>query len=310
VLLAVVSRNEPADVWAVFENHPGMVLRRDQITASRINWQPKSQNLRELASELNLGLDSFVILDDDPAQRLEVEANAPEVTVLPLPSDPSEYASLVNRLWLFDTADAPTAEDRERAHMMQAEQQRKAALETRTSVDDYLRDLQLAVEMREANAFDLPRVAQLEQKTNQFNLSLRRRTLEELKPLSHKHPLFVVSARDRFGDYGLIATCLITPHEHEPEAFVLDTLVMSCRALGRGIEEAVLTGILREISARGGKRLVARYMAGPRNQPALSFLRKAGFSERAGGLFTLDVRGDLAIPPHIDWVVRQQRLAG
>ena len=311
VLLAVVSRNEPADVWAVFENHPGMVLRRSHITASRINWQPKSQNLRELAAELNLGLDSFVFLDDDPAQRMEVEANAAEVTVLPMPTDASEYSSLVNRLWLFDSADSPTAEDRERAGMMQAEQQRKEALETHASVNDYLRDLQLVVEMREANAFDLPRVAQLEQKTNQFNLSLRRRTLEELKPLSHKHPLFVVSARDRFGDYGLIGTSLVAPHEHERETFVLDSLVMSCRALGRGIEEAVLAGILREVSARGGTRLVAPYVAGPRNQPVLNFLRKAGFAEGAAGLFTLDVRGDVSIPPHIDWVVRpRQRMAG
>jgi FkbH-like protein len=310
VLLVVVSRNEPGDVWSVFDNHPGMVLDRSHITAARINWKPKSENLRELAAELNLGLDSFVFVDDDPAQRMEVEANLPEVTVLPMPSDAAGFCGLLNRLWLFDAADSLTAEDRERAGMMQEEQRRKQSLETHANVDDYLRDLRLSVEMREATAFDLPRAAQLEQKTNQFNLSLRRRTLDELKAQSRRHPLFVVSARDRFGDYGLIGTCLIVPHDRDREAFVLDSLVLSCRSLGRGIENAVLTGILREVRARGGKRLIATYAAGPRNQPVLSFLRNAGFAEGAGRQFTLEVRAEDRFPQHIDWVVRPTRRAG
>jgi FkbH-like protein len=193
---------------------------------------------------------------------------------------------------------------------MQEEQWRKQSLEAHANVDDYLRDLQLSVEMREATAFDLPRAAQLEQKTNQFNLSLRRRTLDELKAQSRRHPLFVVSARDRFGDYGLIGTCLIVPHDRDREAFVLDSLVLSCRSLGRGIENAVLSGILREVRARGGKRLMATYVAGPRNQPVLNFLRNAGFAEGAGRQFTLEVRKEDRFPQHIDWVVRPTRRAG
>jgi FkbH-like protein len=310
VLLVVVSRNEPGDVWSVFDSHPGMALERSHITAARMNWNPKSENLRDLAAELNLGLDSFVFIDDDPAQRMEVEANLPEVTVLPMPANPAEYCGLLNRLWLFDAADSLTAEDRERAGMMQQEQRRKQSLETHANLDDYLRGLELSVEMREATAFDLPRVAQLEQKTNQFNLSLRRRTLDELKTLSRKNLLFVVSAHDRFGDYGLIGSCLILPHDREREAFVLDSLVLSCRSLGRGIEDAVLSGILREVRSRGGKRLLAPYVAGPRNQPVLSFLRNAGFAEGAGRQFTLDVREEDRFPEHIDWVVRSTRRAG
>jgi len=310
VLLVLVSRNEPADVWSVFDNHPGMVLRRSHITAARINWRPKSENLRELAAELNLGLDSFVFIDDDPAQRREVEACLPEVTVLPLSSDPAGYCGLLNRLWLFDASDSLTAEDRERAGMMQHEQHRKQARELHANVDEYLRDLQLHVEMREATPFDLPRAVQLEQKTNQFNLSLRRRTLEELRTQSRRNTLFAVSARDRFGDYGLIGTCLLAAHERDRETFVLDSLVLSCRSLGRGIEEAVLSGILREVAERGGRRLTAQYVAGPRNQPALNFLRQSGFFEGPAGHFTRDVPADEEFPSHITWVNRPVRRAG
>ena len=209
VLLVLVSRNEPEDVWAVFDNHPGMRLKRSHITASRINWKSKSQNLKELAAELNLGLDSFVFVDDDPANRQEVAANAPEVTVVPLPADPVEYCQALTQLWVFDSATRLTAEDRERAGMMLQEQERQQVRQAHAHLNDYLHDLKLQVEMREARAFDLSRVAQLEQKTNQFNLTLARRTLDQLKALGRSHSIYVVHAADRFGDYGLIGACIL-----------------------------------------------------------------------------------------------------
>jgi len=310
VLLAIVSRNEPADVWAVFDNHPGMRLTRSHITASRINWKPKSQNLQELASELNLGLNAFVFVDDDPANRQEVAANAPGVTVLPMPADPADYCRLLTQLWLFDSPTRLTSEDRERASMMQQEQERQQVRQSHAQLGDYLRDLNLRVEMREATPFDLPRAAQLEQKTNQFNLSLGRRTLDELKALGRKHPIFVIEAADRFGDYGLIGTCLVMPDDRDPALYRLDSLILSCRSLGRGIEEAVLDGILREVQARGGTRLSAVFVPGPRNEPVREFLRRFGFTEESENRFTIAVDGARRLPDHIKWVEKRSRLAG
>jgi FkbH-like protein len=310
VLLAIVSRNEPADVWTVFDNHPGMRFTRSHITASRINWKPKSQNLKELASELNLGLDAFVFVDDDPANRQEVAANAPGVTVLPLPADPADYCRILTQLWVFDSPTRLTSEDRERASMMQQEQERQQIRQSHAQLGDYLRDLNLRVEMREATPFDLPRAAQLEQKTNQFNLSLGRRSLDELKALGRKHPIFVVEAADRFGDYGLIGTCLVLPDDRDPALFRLDSLILSCRSLGRGIEEAVLDGILREVRACGGTQLSAVFVPGPRNEPVREFLRRFGFAEQTANRFTIEVAGESRLPNHIEWVEKRSRLAG
>jgi len=304
-----VSRNEPDDVWAVFDNHPGMRLKRSHITASRINWKPKSQNLKELADELNLGLDSFVFVDDDPANRNEVAANAPGVTVVPLPGDPADYCQALTQLWVFDSATRLTAEDRERAGMMQEEQQRQQIRQAHSDLGDYLRDLRLQVEMREATPFDLSRVAQLEQKTNQFNLTLARRTLDQLKSLGREHSIYVVQAADRFGDYGLIGACVLAA-DADSTVYRLDSLIMSCRALGRGIEEAVLDGLLREVKSRGGARLVADYVPGPRNEPVREFLRRAGFSEETENQFVIAALGESRLPVHIEWVQKRSRLAG
>jgi FkbH-like protein len=310
VLLVLVSRNEPADVWTVFDNHPGMRLKRSHITASRINWRPKSQNLKELAAELNLGLDSFVFVDDDPANRREVAANAPEVTVIPLPADPAEYCRALTQLWVFDSATRLTAEDRERANMMRQEQERQQTRQVHAELGEYLRDLRLHVEMHEATAFDLSRVAQLEQKTNQFNLTLARRSLDQLKTLGRGHSIYVVHAGDRFGDYGLIGACVLAADAADSSVCRLDTFIMSCRALGRGIEEAVLDGLLRETLARGATRLVAEYSPGPRNEPVRDFLRRAGFAEESANRFTIDATGDSRRPAHIEWVQKRARLAG
>jgi FkbH-like protein len=175
---------------------------------------------------------------------------------------------------------------------------------------DYLRDLKLQVDMREATAFDLSRVAQLEQKTNQFNLTLARRTLDQLKALGRSHSIYVVQAADRFGDYGLIGTCILAEDAADPTVYRLDALIMSCRALGRGIEEAVLDGLLREVHARGGTRLVAEYVPGPRNEPVREFLRRTGFCEEAENRFVIAATAESRSPGHIEWVQKRSRLAG
>jgi FkbH-like protein len=281
VLLVIVSRNEEGDVWEVFDKHPGMILRRSDIAGWRINWKPKSENLRDLASELNLGIDSFVFADDDTAVRAEVSARLPQVTVLPMPAEPAGYRDLVSKLWVFDGAQA-TAEDRQRTDMIQQERDRKELQQSAGNLDDYLRSLEVIVEMKRANEADLPRVAQLTQKTNQFNLSLHRRTLEEVREFWLRDSVYTLRAKDRFGDYGLIGVAMIRDNPAAGEPAKLDTLLLSCRALGRGIEEAFLHGIIEHARNRNASVLSAPFVIGPRNEPARDFMTRAGFPIEEG----------------------------
>jgi FkbH-like protein len=249
---------------------------------------------------LNLDPDSFVFVDDDPANRLEVEANAPGVVVVPLPSEAAEYCQALSRLWCFDAA-AVTAEDLQRTVMIQQEQSRQEGRAEAGGMQSYLASLELVVEMREAEAGDLPRVAQLTQKTNQFNLSLKRRSLSEIQALVRHARVFVISASDRFGEYGLVGVCILVPSSAQRGQFEFDTLLMSCRALGRGIEEAVLYGVRMAIEPAGATRLLAPFVEGPRNQPVLEFLIRAGFQEGSGGVFEYHALDNVKLPAHVVW---------
>ena len=300
VLLAVASRNELADVQNVFDHHPEMVLRRNDISAWRVNWKPKSENIRDMARELNLGLDSFVFLDDDPANRLEVQANLPHVTVVPLPKDPMGYCNTLSRLWCFD-APATTAEDLRRTHMMQEEQTRQQLREEATDLTSYLQSLDIRVTMRPAWSADLPRVAQLTQKTNQFNLSLKRRNVSEMHRLSAEHTVCAVEVSDQFGDYGLVGVCILTQVAAVPAQWELDTFLLSCRALGRGVEEAMVFGLMELVRVGGGRRLRANYAEGPRNQPVRDFFRRMGFHESEAGQFDCAAEHALTLPDYISW---------
>lgn len=300
ILLALVSRNTADDVWQMFDRHPEMQLRRSDIAAARINWQPKSQNLRELAAELNLGLDAFVFVDDDPVNRAEVEANAPGVVVVPLPSDAAEYCHALSRLWCFDAA-AVTDEDLGRTAMIRQEQLRQEGLAAADGMESYLASLGLVVEMRLAESGELPRVAQLTQKTNQFNLSLKRRSLVEIQALARDARVYVIRANDRFGDYGLVGVCILVPDGVEPGQFQFDTLLLSCRALGRGVEDALLYGVRVAMEGAGGTRLIAPFVEGPRNQPVRDFLIRNRFHERAAGMFERHDVGTVELPTHVTW---------
>jgi FkbH-like protein len=299
LLLAVVSRNEERDVREVFEKHPGMVLRPEDIAAWRVNWNRKSGNLSEIAAELNLGLDSFVLLDDDPAVRLEVETSLPQVHVVPLPADPAAYCETLARLWLFDGAEA-TAVDADRTAMARQESRRAGELKAAGSLEDYLASLQLQVDMHPPAEHEWPRLAQLTQRTNQFNLNLRRRTTEEIKSHCLDRPVWTLRAQDRFGDYGLIGVCILQSNGTNGAAEI-ETLLMSCRALGRGVEDAFLHGIAAAASRRGAARLTADFVAGPRNQLAREFLLRKGFVETGSSRWELSLAQLPELPLHVEF---------
>jgi FkbH-like protein len=295
VLLVLVSKNEEADVWDVFENHPGMVLRRADIAGHRINWKQKSTNLRELAQELNLGLDSFVFVDDSPVERLEVETTTPEVTVVPMPKEPTRYCEILSKLWCFDSSSI-TAEDTMRTQLMAQEQQRQELQQTKASLQSYLESLKLVAEIRFASERELSRVAQLTQKTNQFNLSLIRRSLPEIQDLYKSCPILVLNLKDCFGDYGLVGVAIL---KEEDTCLLLDTFLMSCRALGRGAEESFLCTLFDFASQRGLKTIAAPYCSGLRNEQVKTFLLKMGFSPKQSDVLEAQVKNSPQKPEHV-----------
>ena len=297
ILLAVVSRNEEADVLEVFERHPGMVLRQDDIATWSVNWDHKSENLRALADEMNLGLDSFVFLDDDPAVRAEVASRAPEVHVVPLPDSPTGYAEALDRLWLFDGAQA-TEVDAARTRMMQEEGRRKRESKSAASLEEFLASLELRVEMRTPQDAEWARVAQLTQRTNQFNLSLKRRTVEEARALAGEASVLILKAADRFGDYGLVGVAVVRPPDPTGAAEI-DTLLMSCRALGRGVEDAFLAGMAALATGQGATRLDAADVEGKAKGLVLDYMRRSGFAEEASGLWALSISDPPKLPEHV-----------
>ena len=297
VLLAVVSRNEEADVLEVFERHPGMILRPEDIATWSVNWNHKSENLRTLADEMNLGLDAFVFLDDDPAVRLEVATRVPEVHVVPMPTQPTAYADTLARLWIFDGAQA-TAVDAARTRMMQEEGRRRRESTKSASLEDFLASLDLHVDLHRPDDQEWARVAQLTQRTNQFNLSLKRRTVEEVRAFSQNAAVLVLNAADRFGDYGLVGVVFVCPPDEDGVAEI-DTLLMSCRALGRGVEDAFLAGIADLAVSQGATRLVAPYIEGKRNAMVLDYLRRSGFTEVKPAHWELSLLEPPTLPAHV-----------
>lgn len=272
MLLTLCSKNNESDVWEVFEKNPQMVLKKENFVEWKLNWGDKSQNLRELAHELNLGLDSFIFIDDDPAVCTEVMINTPEVLVLQLPSKSEQIPDFLNHVWAFDRVQ-DTQEDRNRTDLYLNEKKRKNAQERAFSLSDFMTELDLKVSMNFAQQSQISRIAQLTQRTNQFNLSTIRRSEMEINELFSKHGMkcWEIEALDKFGEYGIIGV-LIT--KEKGNVLFIDTFLLSCRSLGRGIEDVILTGLKRYCTANGLFKIEADFYPTPKNRPFLNFIEK------------------------------------
>lgn len=279
-LLAVVSKNDHAVAAEVFEKHPEMVLRMDDLVSFKANWEPKSDNLRQMAGELNLGLDSFVFVDDNPAEIEIVRQFAPEVATILLGPDPSEYVAQLQDCRFFEPRNI-TAEDAERTGQYRSDAQRKALFASVTDMDAYLESLEMEAVISEFTPVDLPRVSQLINKSNQFNLTTRRRSEAELTVLMNDPACigFSVRLRDRFGDHGLISVVI---GHREGTVMQIDTWLMSCRVLKRQVEDEVLNELVRLGKARGCTRLEGLYLPTPKNGMVRDFYLKMGFTLISG----------------------------
>jgi FkbH-like protein len=269
ILLTICSKNDEAFALSVIDEHPAMVLRKSDFVAWRINWKDKAENLVSLAEELNLALDSFVFLDDSPQERDQVRQLLPQVFTPDLPTSPSDLAPFVSSLTCFETSSLGK-EDFDRADMYRAERGRKEALDISGDVDKWLRSLQIEVRVSPLRRENLARAAQLLNKTNQFNLSLRRLDEKTLWDWAAEpyNSAYVFNVSDRFGDFGLTGLASLTLLG--PEAQIVD-FVMSCRVMGKRVEEALLGYTLAQAQAAGADRFTAPPVDGPRNGPARDF---------------------------------------
>ncbi len=277
-LLVLCSKNSEADVWAVFDQHPDMLLKREHIVAQRINWQPKSHNIRDLAQQLNLGIDSFIFVDDSGVECTEVMQNAPEVLTLHIPTEEQLGPAYLQHAWAFDKFKV-TTEDRQRTALYQAEQQRQTYQDNQTAqLGDFLRELNVQIHMQPMADAQLTRMSQLTQRTNQFNLSTIRRSEQDLLALekSPEYTLWSIEVEDTFGQYGQVGLII---SQQVGKQLYLDTFLLSCRVLGRNVEEAILLGLKRyahDVSLTDG--LTAEFRPTDRNQPILDFMERTGWA--------------------------------
>ncbi|MBN6114342.1 HAD-IIIC family phosphatase [Xanthomonas bonasiae] len=283
VLLCLCSRNVESDVMAVFDGRSEMRLKREHLTAWRINWRSKPDNLRELAAELGLGLDSFVFLDDDPVQCAQMRSACPQVLTLEVPEDEAAIMPLLRQVWALDVR-VGGEESRRRGQMYRQNRLRTIAASDAPSLAGFIASLELVIGIDPVGERELARVSELTVRTNQFNLNGRRRTEAELARELRVGGLdgFCVRLRDRFGDYGLIGVML---YRRVADALHVDTFLLSCRALGRGVEHAMLRELGRRALASGCGSLELTLVASERNAPARDFLAAAfgGYAADAAG---------------------------
>jgi FkbH-like protein len=270
-LLCLCSKNDEADVLEVFERRTDMILKWHHLVSWRINWRPKSENIRELAGELNLSLDSFIFLDDNPIECAEVRAGCPEVLTLRLPIE-GDMARFLQHVWAFDRLHV-TNEDRQRTVMYQQEADRARFQKQAPTIEEFVAGLGLRVEISEPAPAQLSRVAQLTQRTNQFNFTTRRRTDAEIQRLSETGlECRAVEVSDRFGDYGLVGVMIFA---NRGDALEVDTFLLSCRVLGRGVEHRMLNELGEAAVRRQLPVVDLVWIATQKNQPARDFLESA-----------------------------------
>jgi len=275
-LLAIATKNDHIVAAEVFEKHPEMILRMDDLVSFKANWEPKSDNLRRMAGELNLGLDSFVFVDDNPAEIEIVRQFAPEVATILLGPDPADYVGQLQDCRFFEPKNI-TVEDAERTSQYRSESQRQELLAAATDMSAYLESLAMEGVISEFTPVDFPRVSQLINKSNQFNLTSRRRSEADLVALMNDPAYigFSVRLRDRFGDHGLIS--VLIGHK-EGDVIKIDTWLMSCRVLKRQVEDEVLNELARVAQARGCLRLEGLYLPTAKNGMVRDFYPKMDFT--------------------------------
>jgi FkbH-like protein len=298
ILLAICSKNNPEEAIEVLEAHPDCLLRPTDFAHIEIGWGLKSEAIGRTAEKLSLGLDSFVFIDDSPVEREEVACALPSVDVLDFPSDPTGLVNMLGEYPGFDTL-RQTDEDRKRAEAYVEEAQRSAIKANSRSPEEFYRSLGLQLGIFSARIEQAGRLHQLIMKTNQFNLTTRRISAEAFRALLGNRDYMVVGLRvlDRFGDSGITGLAII--EQCRPDAWTVQDFLLSCRVLGRTVENAFLAWLIGRAARAGVNNIAIQYVATGRNQVGYGFLKKSGGIESdAGDVWTFDVRRPDVVPEH------------
>jgi FkbH-like protein len=285
IILAVVSKNNIENALLPFRKHPRMILKEEDISVFIANWENKADNIRLLQKTLNIGFDSIAFIDDSPFERDLVRSVLPEVIVPEMPEDPSSYIEALAALNLFETASYADA-DRQRPAQYREEAQRELAKTQFGSIDDYLASLGMKIKLERFSPFNLPRIAQLSQRSNQFNLATRRYSEAVCAALMNddKNAVpFTLTLSDKFGDYGLISVIIL---KRKGDDIDIDEYLMSCRVLKRGVESFAMNNIFGFAARHGARRVTGRYIRSGKNDMTKDFFGDFGFkklSEAANG---------------------------
>ena len=291
IIIAVCSKNDEEKAKEAFEKNPEMVLKLDDISVFMANWNNKADNIRAIQHVLNIGFDSMVFIDDNPFERNLVRENIPQITVPEMPEDPSEYLEYLYSLNLFETA-SYSSNDSDRTRQYQIETQRMSTAQQFTNEADFLRSLDMKSEVTGFNTFNTPRIAQLSQRSNQFNLRTIRYTEDDIRSMeqSTDYATFSFTLEDKFGDNGLICVAIMKILSEE-EALFIDTWFMSCRVLKRGMENFTLNTLVEWAKEHNYKKIIGEYIPTKKNAMVAQHYPSLGFETMDNNRFILNVEG-------------------
>lgn len=297
LFLAIASKNDEGAVFDVFDSHDAMVLKREHISSWQVHWNSKAESIQAIADDLNIGVDSIVFVDDNPKEIAEVQSRLPEVTCFMVPEEIAELPMLLVNSDVFDKASL-SAEDAKRADMMASETKRKSSAAA-MSQEEFIKSLELKIKIFEAQPQHLGRITQLINKTNQFNVTTKRRTVDEVTALSTDNNtlLMGMDISDRFGEYGLVGVAILT--KNNDTQWHIDSLMMSCRVLGRGAETSLIAKIAEAVGLNGGDVLTGEYIPTPKNSLVKDLYQDHGF-EKSGQFWKLNINDAKSPPEYVD----------
>ena len=298
VLLAIASKNNLDDVLEVFEKHTDCLLKEGDFSSIQIHWEDKALSIKKISEQLNIGLDSIVFFDDNPVERDWVRKQLPNVKVIEVPKNEIDYLKALNESMYFDKLTI-TSEDKTRATIYQQEQQRKNDLNHSVSVDDFLKELKINIKIGVSNEVTLTRIEQLINKTNQFNLTTKRYTSAEIIKLIHDGgKVYWLSASDRYGDNGIVGVMILV--KIEPQVWLIDTMLLSCRVIGRKIETVFLAEIIEILRSEGADFIYGSYLPTKKNVIVSDLYSKHSFelSDKENNMWKFNLNKNHIVKPN------------
>ena len=280
VIVGLCSKNNEQDVLDVLRNHKDMILKEDHIVIKKVNWIDKANNLRAIASELNIGIDSLVFVDDSNFEINLIKEQVPEIYTIQVPASISDYPNLIlKNVYKYFNFDLNTV-DAKKTELYKKQFERENSKAAFSSLEDYLVSLEIQLSLVKNDKAHAPRIAQLTQKTNQFNLTTCRYTEIQVDQYiaDKNYEVYAMFVKDKFGDNGLTGVCILKEDETDPKNVIIDSLLMSCRIIGRNIEFVYVSHIIKDLANKGYQKILAEYIPTKKNTQVENFYDKIGFS--------------------------------